>query len=63
MQTSYWIVVIEVLIIGILYPIFLFFNFKAEKVSLSELYVSFLLIPTPLVKILKCFGSKIEQIL
>ncbi len=54
---------IEILLVGLIYPLFLVYNYKNEKVQLSQLYVSFLLIPTPLAKLLKPFSSRVEQIL
>ena len=63
LANSYWVVVLEAAAVGLLYPLFLLYNFKKEKFELSKLYVSFLLIPTPLARLLKSFTSKIEVIL
>lgn len=55
--------VFEVIIIGLLYGIVLYMNYKNEKIELSKIYVSFLLIPTPVSKLIKAFAMKIEQVL
>ncbi len=63
MQFALAIIIIEVFIIGVCYPIVLILNFKHEKIELSKIYVSFLLIPTPVSKMIKAFAGKIQQVL
>lgn len=53
------IVVAELIIIGLGYPIVLFLNLRNEKIELSKIYVSFLLIPTPVSRMIKAFAGKI----
>ncbi len=53
----------ELIIIGLGYPIVLFLNLRNEKIELSKIYVSFLLIPTPVSRMIKAFAGKIEQVL
>lgn len=57
------IVAIEVTIIGLSYPVVLIMNYNNEKIELSKIYVSFLLIPTPVSKMIRSFAGKIEQVL
>jgi hypothetical protein len=54
---------VELIIIGLGYPIVLFLNLRNEKIELSKIYVSFLLIPTPVSRMIKAFAGKIEQVL
>lgn len=53
----------ELFIIGVMYPFYLYKNYRHEKFELSKLYVSFLLIPSPVSKMIKAFAGTIEQVL
>jgi len=56
MSMSLFLIIVEVLCIGILFPISLYLNYKQEKIELSKLYVSFLLIPSPVSQFIKIFS-------
>jgi hypothetical protein len=53
---SLFLIIIEVICIGVLFPISLYLNYKQEKIELSKLYVSFLLIPSPVSQFIKIFS-------
>lgn len=38
-------------------------NLRNQKIELSKIYVFFLLIPTPVSRMIKAFAGKIEQVL
>ena len=56
MEMCLVLVMIEIVVIGFLYPLSLIFNYNQEKFELSKLYVSFLLIPTPVSQFIKTFS-------